>query len=68
MLSDRAARFNRHLSLDPSLLEAYEVDPEGVLANSDLSEDDKRQMCAADRDQLRRQLPAAESVPSGVFA
>lgn len=67
MVSESLARFLRNLSLDPSLLEAFEEDPEAVLADTDLSEEDKHLMRAADREQLRRRLPLAEPQPGGVL-
>lgn len=67
MLSDNLARFLRNLSLDPSLLEAFEQDPEGILADTELSEDDKRRMRSADQEQLRRQLPTPEPTPGGII-
>jgi len=66
MLSDRAARFVRNLSLDPSLLEAFEEDPECIMADADLEEEDKLLLRATDREQLRRQLPMAEAQPGFV--
>jgi len=67
-MSEALARFLRNLSVDPSLLEAFEMSPETILADTDLSEDDRRFFQSGNREQWRQELSlAAEMPPGGVF-
>lgn len=62
MMSEKLARFLRNLSLDPSLLEAFEADPDNILADADLSEDDKRFLRSGDREHWRSKLTADSTI------
>jgi hypothetical protein len=58
MMSKELSRFLRNLSLDPGLLEAFESNPETILSDTELSEEEKRTLRGTDREELRRELAA----------
>jgi hypothetical protein len=65
MMSENLARFLRNLSLDPSLLEAFETDPDRILADTDLSDDDKSFLRNADQESWKRDLRTAPEPAPG---
>jgi hypothetical protein len=64
-MSEKLSRFLRNLSVDPSLLEAFETDSEMILTDADLSEEDKDFLRNNDPEIWRRALTDRPVMPPG---
>jgi hypothetical protein len=63
-MSERVSRFLISLSQDPDKLDRFQSDPDSVLADSDLTPEEKAMVRSGDEGAIRESLgPAGDSAP-----